>query len=573
MAVAAFFEGTKPGEREAARVELATAVDEGTARDYTSWLGDLRSAEPPLAPFHWEIEFPEVFDRKNPGFDAIVGNPPFAGKNSVAAANVDHYPLWLKQVHKDSHGNADFVTHFFRRSFDLVRRDGAFGLIATNTIAQGDTRSTGLRWICEHGGDIYQATTRVKWPGMAAVIVSVLHVAKGRFSGERLLDGRKVDRITAFLFHRGGHGDPARLEANARKSFQGSIVLGMGFTFDDTDKKGVATPLAEMRQLVAETPRNREAIFPYIGGQEVNNSPAQAYYRYVINFHDWPLRRDDIGERWTDADDDRRKELRRRPAVPEDYSGPVATDYPDLLTILEERVKPDRDRQNRKALRERWWHYAEKRPGLYATIAGLDRVLAINCGATPHHAFTFLSARMVFANTLAVFPLDTHAAFCALQCRVHELWARFFGSSMKDDLRYTPSDVFETFPFPEDWTTHPALEAAGKEYYQFRADLMVQNDEGLTKTYNRFHDPNEYAPEIDRLRELHAAMDRAVLAAYGWSDIPTDCNFLLDYEIDEESGAAGRGRYRWPDDVRDEVLARLLELNADRADHESKRRR
>ena len=62
---------------------------------------------------------------------------------------------------------------------------------------------------------------------------------------------------------------------------------------------------------------------------------------------------------------------------------------------------------------------------------------------------------------------------------------------MKDDLRYTPSDCFETFPFPADFETDPALEAAGKEYYEFRAALMVRNNEGLTKTYNRFHDPDE----------------------------------------------------------------------------------
>ena len=569
---AAFFEGAKPSEREAARVELAAAVAGGTARDHTSRLDDLRREEPPLAPFHWEIEFPEVFDRKNPGFDAIVGNPPFAGKNSVAAANVDYYPLWLKQLHAESHGNADLVAHFFRRSFDLIRRDGAFGLIATNTIAQGDTRSTGLRWICRRGGEVYQGTTRVKWPGMAAVVVSVLHVAKGSVAGQKMLDERPVDQVTAFLFHRGGHDDPVRLKANARKSFQGSIVLGMGFTFDDTDKKGVATPLAEMRRLIAENPRNREVIFPYIGGQEVNNSPTHAHHRYVINFHHWPLRRDDIGEHWKDADGMRRAVLRREPVVPDDYPDPVAADWPDLLTIVQERAKPDRDHQNRKALRERWWHYAEKRPGLYTAIADLDRVLVINCGATPHASFACLPARMVFAHSLIVFPFDTYAAFCALQSRVHELWARFFGSTLEDRLRYTPSDVFETFPFPENWTTHPALEAAGKEYYEFRADLMVRNDEGLTKTYNRFHDPNEHDIEIACLRELHAVMDSAVLDAYGWSDISTDCDFLLDYEIDDEEWGSKKRpyRYRWPDHVRDEVLARLLELNGKRAAQESK---
>jgi len=160
----------------------------------------------------------------------------------------------------------------------------------------------------------------------------------------------------------------------------------------------------------------------------------------------------------------------------------------------------------------------------------------------------------------------------ALQARPHEIWARFFGSSLEDRLRYTPSDCFETFPFPENWETHSALEAAGRAYDEYRAALMVRNDEGLTKIYNRFHDPNERDPEILKLRELHAAMDRAVLDAYGWSDIPTDCDFFLDYEIDEEEWGDRKKpwRYRWPDEVRDEVLARLLELNAARAAAEAR---
>ena len=292
LVLAAFFEKAKAKEREALRVRIADAVVRGETHRYRSWLAELQDAEPPLAPFHWEIEFPEVFERDNSGFDAVVGNPPFAGKNTVAAANVAGYPDWLKQVHAGSHGNADQVAHFFRRAFDLVRRDGACGLIATNTIAQGDTRSTGLRWICTHGGEIYRARRRVPWPGLAAVVVGVLHVHKGPFTGVRRLDDAVTDRITAFLFHRGGHDDPARLVANAGKSFVGSYVLGMGFTFDDTDRKGVATPLAEMRRLIEENPRNREVIFPYIGGEEVNTSPTHAHHRDVINFRDWPSRRD-----------------------------------------------------------------------------------------------------------------------------------------------------------------------------------------------------------------------------------------------------------------------------------------
>ena len=123
--------------------------------------------------------------------------------------------------------------------------------------------------------------------------------------------------------------------------------------------------------------------------------------------------------------------------------------------------------------------------------------------------------------------------------------------------------------FPYGWTTDPTLEAVGRTYYEFRADLMVRNGEGLTKTYNRFHDPEEYDPSIEQLRALHAEVDRAVLHTYGWTDIPTDCQFLPEHEgEDDEPLQGGRDRYRWPNTVRDEVLSRLLELNAERAEEE-----
>jgi MmeI, target recognition domain len=204
-------------------------------------------------------------------------------------------------------------------------------------------------------------------------------------------------------------------------------------------------------------------------------------------------------------------------------------------------------------------------------MAGLKRVLA--CTRHSHHlSFSFLATNAVLSDGLAIVTLSTNAALCAVQSRAHEVWARFFGSSLGDALRYNPSDCFETFPFPENWETDPALEIAGKIYYEFRAALMVRNDEGLTKTYNRFHDPDERDPDILKLRELHAAMDRAVLDSYGWSDIPTHCEFLLDYEIDEDEWGNKKKpwRYRWPDEVRDEVLARLLELNAQRAKEETR---
>ena len=544
LVLAAFFEGARPKERESRRSAYQEAILTGEAWRHAVQMVERRNAEQPFAPFHWEIEFPEVFERDNPGFDGFVGNPPFAGKNSVAAGNVAGYPSWLKELHEESHGNADLVAHFYRRAFNLLRDSGTFGLIATNTIAQGDTRSSGLRWICEHGGEIYRATKRVQWPGDAAVVVSVLHTAKSSFSGEKVLDGRRADNITAFLFHRGGHADPVRLAANAGKSFVGSYVLGMGFTFDDTDKKGVASSLAEMQRLIDSDPRNREVIFPYIGGEELNTSPTHAHHRYVINF----------AER-SETD------CRRR--------------WPGLMAIVEERVKPERlklgDNGDARRRKERWWLWGRYTPALFAAIGGLERLLVIS-RVGQQASLTFLPSHMVYAESVIVFPSQTFAVFCALQSRVHEVWARFFGSSMKDDLRYTPSDCFETFPCPGGWETYPTLEAAGAAYYEHRARLMAENDEGMTKTYNRFHDIYETDRRIFELRELHAAMDRAVLEAYGWTDIPTDCEFLLDYEIDVATWGRKKKpyRYRWPNTVRDELLARLLALNAKRVAAEAR---
>jgi hypothetical protein len=548
LVVAAFFGADNDKRRKARREELLGRLTEyfkgDLAQRPTEEEAELKRGPKGINPFHWEIEFPEVFGKENPGFDAIVGNPPFMGGSKISSSSGDAYLAWLLAIHAESHGNGDLVAHFFRRAFTLVRGVGTFGLIATNTIAQGDTRSTGLRWICTHGGTIYAARRRTKWPGQAAVVVSVVHVAKTRRDREGAeisppydLDGRPVPLITAYLFHAGGHENPATLRAIANKSFLGSKVYGQGFIFDDTDKDGVSSPIAEMHRLIAKDPRNAERIFPYIGGEEVNDSPTHAHHRYVINFGDMT---EEQARRW-----------------------------PDLMAIVERKVKPERMQQKREIRRRYWWRFGEPAPALYAAVRGMKRVL-VNSQVSAQHAFAFLPTKLVYAHTLNVFSLCSFSALCILQCRVHETWARFFASSLEERLRYTPSDCFETFPFPDGFESDSRLEAAGKAYYEFRAALMVKNNEGLTKTYNRFHDPDEPSGEIKRLRELHTAMDRAVLDAYGWADLKPRSEFLLDYEEDEEENAGGRSRkkpyrFRWPDEFRDEVLARLLELNRRRA--------
>jgi hypothetical protein len=438
-----------------------------------------------------------------------------------------------------------------------------FGLIATNTIGQGDTRETGLAAIIGKGGAIARATRRLKWPGEAAVVVSVVHMAKGTVHAP-IVDGRCVRRVSAYLVEGDLDRAPERLDANARKAFAGSIVLGIGFTFDDAAAtKGEAENLDTMRALIAKDPRNAERIFPYIGGEEVNTSPTHAHHRCVIDFADFPLRRNPSSTHpWHRLRDETRREMLRSGVVSADYPDEVAEDWPDLLEIVQRLVKPDRDKNPRKARRERWWRHGDRQPGLYTTIAPLERVLVRSLTSTQFPTFTFLDRGRVYDQTLIVWAAEAYFLQALLTSRPHEIWARFLGATMKDDSRYNIVDCFETFPLPSGVETS-SIEAAGQSYHDHRAALMVARNEGMTKTYNRFHDRAEAAEDIKRLRELHAAMDRAVLEAYGWHDLLTRAQPIFLDETSEDDHTY-QGRLFWPSDFRDEVLARLLALNAER---------
>jgi hypothetical protein len=168
--IAAFFAADRPKAREHKRQEVESWV-QGADREMWGRLeamaASLRAGEPHerIRPFHWEIEFPEVFARAHPGFDAVVGNPPFAGKNTMLASHRPGYGSWLQALHAGAHGNADLVAHFFRRAFGLLRQGGAFGLIATNTIGQGDTRATGLAPVLAKGGAITARRGASNGPG------------------------------------------------------------------------------------------------------------------------------------------------------------------------------------------------------------------------------------------------------------------------------------------------------------------------------------------------------------------------------------------------------------------------
>lgn len=536
LAVSAFFGGKNDKERRAKRAEYAEAVVAGRAGEFRAEIGERRYADPSLVPFHWYLEFPEVFQRERPGFDSIVGNPPFLGGTLIGGRLGLEYHDYIVEVFAPATGLADLVAFFLRRAFELLREGGACGFVATNTVAQGDTRGTGLEVILSAGGALFDAQKRYLWPGDAAVVASLVHFAKNVSFETVRLDGVEVGRISAFLLK--GHADatPGTLAANKGICFRGTKVWGAGFVFEESPSKGSSSQ-ADMRRLIDRDPRNGEVIFPYMGGEEFNASPTQSPVRFVIDFGAMS-----------------EKEARR---------------WPDLYAIVEDRVRPVRASNKQRNYREQWWLHANRVEPAEPFLRANGRLLALT-SVSKHLATAFVERGTIVADSMVLLLLSKHADFAVVQSRVHEAWARLMASSMKDDLRYT-TPCFDTFPRP---VPSESLERAGRHYYEFRAALMVKNNEGLTKTYNRFHDRDERDRDLDirKLQDLHAAMDRAVLDAYGWTDINPQCEFLLDYEIDEEEWGDRRKplRYRWPDDVREEVLARLLELNAERAAEEKR---
>lgn len=488
--------------------ELDGEIDANKHPDAASTLNAVKKEHA----FHWEFEFPEVFAKG--GFSAFVGNPPFVGGMRITHTLGSNYLLALQNIYPSFGDRADMCSVFFLRCFILNQSNGTFGLIATNTIAQGDTREAGLDEILKQGGSIYLAEPSMVWPGKAAVVVSIVLIYKGEYSGSKYLSGNQVPFISSLLDTNAGFSKPNALVANLGKSHIGSYVLGMGFT--------LSPQVAQ--SLIAKNSKNKDVLFPFINGFEVNSDPSHTPSRWIINFFNWPLEK--------------------------------AEEYPDCMNIARELVYPERkDKPGNYA--RLWWQYGRRQERLYEAIEPLRRALVIAL-TSKTAAFVFMPTDIVFSHAVGVFAFDDGGSFSILQSAFHIEWAWTLASSLKGDLRYTPSDVFETFPFPE---KTPGLERIGETYHETRRQIMLARQEGLTKTYNRFHNPKESAEDIVRLRELHVEMDNAVAAAYSWSDLDLGHGF--------HETAQGI-RYTISESARREVLSRLLRLNHERYEEEVK---
>ena len=511
----------------AARIEIGNRL--GSGCDALSALGGtlIQHGRPvgisEREPLHWPLVFPEVLsDNSDPGFDAIVGNPPFLGGKKISGAIGNDYLAWLVRYDGGRvRGNVDLAARFVLRAQRLLNSRGQLGFICTNTLVQGDTLEVGMAQAVQRGISIRKGLTSHKWPSSSANLEIVefwASMATIAINGERILDGDLVPQIGADLQLIGrATGPKYRLSENAELAFQGANVLGTGFTLSDV----------EAAELIERDRRNAEALAPFVIGQDLNQRPDHSASRWIINFQDWALER--------------------------------AERYPDLIDIVRRKVKPQRDElpDYKRRVRESWWRFEHQAPALYRAIAEFNHVLAIARVSSSVTAVR-VPRGPVYSEKCIIFASDSFSLMAFLASSVHVSWVVRYTSTLETRINYAPSDVFLTLPRP---ASTRLLHELGERLDSERRQLMLSRGWRLTTTYNHVNGPSDLDPQIVNLREIHTAIDYEVLDAYGWSD--------LDPEIGHHQTTIGI-RWTFSPAARFEVLDRLLEENQRRHAAEGK---
>lgn len=499
----AFPPGRGPANRQKIDAILAKGLTPTVDTDYERW-----------RPLHWAIEVPDVMERG--GFDTIIGNPPFLGGTKISGAMGQNVRDWLARViaRLEGGGRADLVAYFFLRALSLLRPGAALGLIATNTVAQGDTREVGLDQMVHSGFTMVRAIQSRSWPAASVNLeFAAVWGTNGRVTDSvlRVSDGVEVKHISTLLEPEGRvSAKPKRLQANQGMSFEGYKTYGQGFVVTSDEAK----------LWIAEDPKNADVLFPYLNGDDLNSRPDCSASRWVIDFND--------------------------------RSEEEAGQYRAPFRRVMETVKPERATKSPAVRDVPWWLFFRSRPRLRKAIADLDEVLVITIVSRTIMPVR-VSTRQVYSTALVVFATDSFSEQAVLSANLHQMWAIKFGSGMRSDPRYTPSDVFETFPRPR---ATNRLATAGRTLHEERREIMLRRQLGLTDLYNMLNNPAISDSDVARMRDIHVELDEAVLAAYRWDDIALDHGFHTYRQME---------RFTVSPAARVEITDRLLEENQHRA--------
>ena len=267
--------------------------------------------------------------------------------------------------------------------------------------------------------------------------------------------------------------------------------------------------------MIATDERNRDVLFPVANGEDFNSDPEQNPSRFIINFGNLP------------------KDSAARYELP--------------FSIIEQRVRPAREKQKNPTAKRLWWQYYRYNNDCYQALKALRRCF-VAAATTKYLNFSVAPTNFIFLNTLYIFTTDRWDLYAVVQSNLHEVWARKYSGALETRLRYSPTDCFETFAFPEGlWqTANPVLAAVAERYHQHRKSLMLSLWLGLTDIYNLFHS-RDLTPEkvakvskkpaesergyagLLQLRHLQVELDLAIRDAYGWHNLPLNHDF---YEVE-----------------------------------------
>ena len=492
-----------------------------------------------------------------PQADYIVGNPPFIGASTMRRALGDGYVDAVRNTWPEVPESADFVMHWWHIAAETVRAGNAkqFGFITTNSIKQTfNRRVVQAQMEAKNPLSLSFAIPDHPWVDSAdgaqvriAMTVATTSEQQGRLLCVRNEQSGDQDEIEVDLLERKGQlhadltvganvGRALVLRANVGLTFPGVEPHGAGFVIARED--AISLGLAVRKGL-------ENHIREYRNGRDITDKPRGLMVIDLFGL--------DIGE--------------------------VRIKFPEVFQWLFDRVKPERDQNPRATRRERWWIFGEPCPKFRAALPPLVKYI-VTVKTSKHRTFQFLDAAILPDSKLIACATSESCVLGVLSSRIHVLWATISGSKLGvgNDPTYVKTKSFEAFPFPEinDEKKLPIKQLAEqidahrkRQQAQFPELTLTGMYNVLEKirageTLNAKEKTIHEQGLVSVLRELHDNLDRAVFAAYGWDD--------LAEKLVGKPGATTPlpDKSEAQAEAEEELLRRLVELNAQRAAEEAR---
>lgn len=471
-------------------------------------------------PFHWNLEFPEVFGHQSSGFDAIIGNPPFLGNRLWKSTLGEKLQWQCEMVLGQSPGKIDLCVVFHRRAVDLIKRNGCYGLLATSNIAEGSAIKVGLGMLVL-SGDIFFARKGIPWPGKAAVVVAIVCFFKGTWHGKRDVDRHDCERIGPRLKPEVGNVWVPKELRQSILSFEG-VNNSQGLAF-------VITTLSPWFTRLRDEPDS--LLRPYITGDDITSSALNRIERWALDILDRPL--DEIAQRW-----------------------PLAHQF------LVEEVKPTRTAAALKSYEElidRWWQFWRPRADLMRRTRQHEYFIGYSKN-TKYPIGMLAPSKWIYTNKVVLMPLERDDLYAVSLSSCFRGWLETFcGGNLGATLSLSITESIAKYPTPNDLVPQIGIDAA-RRFNDVAITFSAERRCGLTDVMNAVHRRDETDSHMMNLRALLVTVDQAVTAAYGWTDID------ITYDFQKLPGGPANGPWRWSLNAKTaaELLRRLIEANRKR---------